>query len=737
MDGKIRTEVDINHFGEKVKIEKKLRNFKERYVYQVSHKGHPYILKGFRIQLAYLDPNDKTSVESFKKSLIEINEIFREYYFARTVNLFNRHIAAPLALDFKIEVTKDKVPASFIYIEIIFEYEGEALSSLKPITLKLTYNLMRQSANALFILHNLGINNFDIKPDSMVYNRKTDLLKIIDMGSAFGSSNRKKLEDATVKIGRKSRSTTPKFAPPEVSSKKEDLKENQNMELSLPATDIHYWAMCFFDILTERKSPELSKNYKKHTTEPKYKEFIKAVAFSFDKVKAEDSKEEDLKKMISGLIIEALKYRPEERPMMKNVIEKMKEFEHKNSYVIEYSKVELEYSKNVLKLLMADNKIDDTFNENKVKEEKVEPKVEDKKDIKSKDQINKEETKGKNEKIRMKKEDIEKEDTVLENQAVSKEEIVKLECGHKVNKDCLIRYALYLFSYKESYGFNYKCENCRMTVKLKSLPLSCGCMWEKFGEEIEFNNDLSKAEYGKCSKAHPLTPIDLGLLNDFISVNLTSLMISYSPKEELLDLFNEVVKKESIKDIAWILRYAKIFTNLDLRCKRIGDEDAKVISEALRINTTLTKLDLSGNKIEDEGGKAIGEALKINTTLTELNLSYNNIEDEGAKVIGKALRTNSTLTNIEDEDVKVIGKTLGTNPMLKNIEDEGTKVIGKALGTNSTLTKLDLSYNKIKHEGAKAISEALRTNKTLTELNLCSNNIRCASAKVIGEALTV
>ena len=52
---------------------------------------------------------------------------------------------------------------------------------------------MRQSANALLLLHNIEIAHFDIKPANMVYDAKKDLLKIVDMGNAFSSSNRRRI----------------------------------------------------------------------------------------------------------------------------------------------------------------------------------------------------------------------------------------------------------------------------------------------------------------------------------------------------------------------------------------------------------------------------------------------------------------------------------------------------------------------------------------------------------------
>jgi len=146
MDRKIRSEVDLKYFGERVKIEEefKVGNEEERYVYQVSCKGNTYILKGFRINVEHLSPGDKKSADLFMTSLIRINEIFQEYYFARGASPFNPHIAAPLFMDFIIDLAKNEASYSHIYIEIIFEHGGTSLRSMQPTTLELTYNLMKQ-----------------------------------------------------------------------------------------------------------------------------------------------------------------------------------------------------------------------------------------------------------------------------------------------------------------------------------------------------------------------------------------------------------------------------------------------------------------------------------------------------------------------------------------------------------------------------------------------------------------
>ena len=64
--------------------------------------------------------------------------------------------------------------------------------------------------------------------------------------------------------------------------------------------------------------------------------------------------------------------------------------------------------------------------------------------------------------------------------------------------------------YHKFYEYGYLCEICKRVVKLKCIPLYCVCMWAKFGEKIKLDNDLTKADCGKCSKGHPLTSIDSG-----------------------------------------------------------------------------------------------------------------------------------------------------------------------------------------------------------------------------------
>jgi hypothetical protein len=132
---------------------------------------------------------------------------------------------------------------------------------------------------------------------------------------------------------------------------------------------------------------------------------------------------------------------------------------------------------------------------------------------------------------------------------------VQPSCGHKVTKEQLIKHALTLLLKKKQYNYSYLCKACKEVVKLAKLPLDYGCDWTSFGEKVKFKNGLDNFDCGKCKGNTPLSPIDLNLLNDFISFEFAALMFDdYSkdyPKIDsaLKDLFDQI-----ISNIKWILK---------------------------------------------------------------------------------------------------------------------------------------------------------------------------------------
>eukprot|EP00826_Nyctotherus_ovalis_P030755 TRINITY_DN2454_c0_g7_i2.p1 TRINITY_DN2454_c0_g7~~TRINITY_DN2454_c0_g7_i2.p1 ORF type:complete len:213 (+),score=53.77 TRINITY_DN2454_c0_g7_i2:147-785(+) len=178
---KLKTNVDMNYFGKRVTIGEKLPvgDSDKRYVYQVSHAGVEYIVKGYRILLCNILPGNNESVENFKESFEEINSIYQEYFFGRFVGDFNPHFVKSLLLDYAIQAASREGANSYMYIEVLFEHGGISLDNLDSISIEMVYNLMRQSAKALSLLHKIQIVHLDIKPANIVYDEEKDMLKFI------------------------------------------------------------------------------------------------------------------------------------------------------------------------------------------------------------------------------------------------------------------------------------------------------------------------------------------------------------------------------------------------------------------------------------------------------------------------------------------------------------------------------------------------------------------------------
>eukprot|EP00826_Nyctotherus_ovalis_P030874 TRINITY_DN24657_c0_g1_i2.p1 TRINITY_DN24657_c0_g1~~TRINITY_DN24657_c0_g1_i2.p1 ORF type:complete len:149 (-),score=13.06 TRINITY_DN24657_c0_g1_i2:12-458(-) len=70
--------------------------------------------------------------------------------------------------------------------------------------------------------------------------------------------------------------------------------------------------------------------------------------------------------------------------------------------------------------------------------------------------------------------------------------MAELSCGHKVSNDHLTIYALKLFIKDREYKYQCMCTTCGQVKKIKSLPLSRGYVWTKFGENIR---DKSEFDY--------------------------------------------------------------------------------------------------------------------------------------------------------------------------------------------------------------------------------------------------
>ena len=59
-----------------------------------------------------------------------------------------------------------------------------------------------------------------------------------------------------------------------------------------------------------------------------YKRFMKVLEIDFGAIRTKNSKKADLKKMVSDLLTRALRYKPKERSMIKDVRKEIKKLEY-------------------------------------------------------------------------------------------------------------------------------------------------------------------------------------------------------------------------------------------------------------------------------------------------------------------------------------------------------------------------------------------------------------------------
>ena len=348
-------------------------NSGDKYIYKVNHNNTPYILKGYRIQIEHLNPESTKSADLFKDSITIISEVFQEYFFARIASFFNLHFAKPLLLDYIIQIAENRFSNSYMYIEIIFEYAGIGLDKLKSVTFNDAYNFMRQSANALTLLHDIGMGHFNIKPDNMVYDKNSHILKMISMESSFGAVTRRGI--TTGPLSSERRSITLAYFPPEVSRKIED-KEILNLKMPLDAINVYCWGMSFYSMLSKTTAAELIRDNKCRNLEleENYKNYIEEIEGSLNTID-KDSVNKDINNKVKDLLLRALSYEPKSRPTMKALVDDMRNFEKQKDIKIKYAQTEAKYNKELIKKWIFDENYFNGKNlsEKELGEEKPEP----------------------------------------------------------------------------------------------------------------------------------------------------------------------------------------------------------------------------------------------------------------------------------------------------------------------------------------------------------------------------
>eukprot|EP00946_MAST-07B_sp_MAST-7B-sp1_P004859 g4859.t1 len=121
--------------------------------------------------------------------------------------------------------------------------------------------------------------------------------------------------------------------------------------------------------------------------------------------------------------------------------------------------------------------------------------------------------------------------------------------------------------------------------------------------------------------------------------------------KETADYLKEKLGKTNCEN----LKKDKRSEKLDLKSKKLGDEGVHKLVRVLPFCTSLKILILSKNGITDEGAEALAGVLQQCEALQELRLDGNDISDEGADSIVLKLRS-STLTKIDLSSNKIAKK---------------------------------------------------------------------------------
>jgi len=312
----------------------------KEYVYKL-FKDSEYILKGYKLSLVGLDQPEAREI--YSKILSRLSLIYRKFYLSKLNNILSPHFFTPInfATDYEYQ---ESSKSAFIYIEILFDYAGEPLESYKgKVDIMQMYNWMRQSANALELLHRIGVSYIDISLKNIIYNETTDLVKMIDKTESL-------------------REPTLDYAPPEVlQSSNKELNAGNMEEIIAKSIDVYYWGMCFYTLLFNKsdKTIEEENAQYKLTNAEDYSKFLDGVK---EELKAVDTEDKKVKEFMAEILISALQYSQGDRLPLSKIVDRMRKFDIEEGIKLKYHEQEKISLKKINEMLGLQNFIQEQDN---------------------------------------------------------------------------------------------------------------------------------------------------------------------------------------------------------------------------------------------------------------------------------------------------------------------------------------------------------------------------------------
>nr|XP_002132102.1 dynein regulatory complex subunit 5-like [Ciona intestinalis] len=149
---------------------------------------------------------------------------------------------------------------------------------------------------------------------------------------------------------------------------------------------------------------------------------------------------------------------------------------------------------------------------------------------------------------------------------------------------------------------------------------------------------------------HPnLTEIDFShnCIGDRGARAIGKLINNRCPKLRKVDVYDNIIRSEGAKAIAFALTKNSTLQSLNLRLNRLGDEGGQVLCKALLKNNTLKELNVASNELTEPTAAILSQVLQSNTSLTSMNLSGNRIGVDGGKQLQEGMESNKTIVELD------------------------------------------------------------------------------------------
>ncbi|EGG21078.1 hypothetical protein DFA_00953 [Cavenderia fasciculata] len=211
-----------------------------------------------------------------------------------------------------------------------------------------------------------------------------------------------------------------------------------------------------------------------------------------------------------------------------------------------------------------------------------------------------------------------------------------------------------------------------------------------------------------------LTHLDLGLnmlgANGGNAVGGVAFAKALSANRALntLVLNNNTFSKETLVALGDMLASNSSLTDLGLANNSITADSASALFERLAAsnNRSLIRIDLSNNLVGVEGGESIASNIS-RCNICELLLSNNQLSTTGSMSILKSLP--SSIQTIDVSNNAITPTQLASDTLVTLLQK------------NDTLTKLNISSNKLDDDVVQPLIQSIQSNKSLIHIQIGSN----------------